>query len=106
MIDPRMGRPWHDAMRRPAGDLPFLALCLATVLSMFRAVDEPDVTVHAGGTGISIVPTDVALLILGCFCVARLLGRRSLPRPARSIVIAAAAFGGWLMLSSALNGFT
>ena len=101
-----MARPWHDALRRPTGDLGFLVLCLATALSMFRAVDEPNVTVHAGGTGISIVPTDVALLLLAVACAARLLGRRTLPRPARSITLAAAAFALWLLISSALNGFS
>jgi hypothetical protein len=73
---------------------------------MFRAVDEPNVTVHVGGTGVSIVPTDLALLLLAVACAARLLGRRTLPRPARSITLAAVAFSAWLLISSALNGFS
>jgi O-Antigen ligase len=101
-----MARLWHDALRRPAGDLPFLALCVATALSMFRAVDEPGFSVHVGGTDVSVVPTDIALAVLGVFCIARLLGRRRLPQPARSISAAALAFCAWLLISSALNGFT
>ncbi len=101
-----MARLWHDALRRPGGDLPFLALCVATALSMFRAVDEPGFSVHVGGTDVSVVPTDIALAVLGVFCIARLLGRRTLPQPARSITAAGLAFCAWLLISSALNGFT
>jgi hypothetical protein len=101
-----MARLWHDALRRPGADLPFLVLCVAVTLAMFRAADEPSVVVHAGGTDISIVPTDIAIAVLGVCCLARLLGSRSLPRPARSISAAAGAFCAWLLLSSALNGFT
>jgi hypothetical protein len=101
-----MARLWHDALRRPGADLPFLALCVAVSLGMFRSVDEPHVSLHAGGTDIAIAPTDVAIGVLGVFCLARLLGSGALPRPARSISAAALAFCAWLLVSSALNGFT
>ena len=53
-----------------------------------------------------MTPTDVALLALVVICVVRLAGRGSLPRPALAPLLAAAAFSGWLLLSSALNGLT
>ena len=52
------------------------------------------------------MPTDLAIAVLAVFCIAALLGRRSLPQPARSITAAAVAFSAWLLISSALNGFT
>ena len=89
---------------RPARDLPFLALCVAFALSMLRSVDQPSISIDVGGTDVSLVPADIALALLGALAVQRLLGRGSLPEPARAITAAAAAFSAWLLVSSLLNG--
>src|SRR3712207_3780782 len=44
------------------------------------------------------------LAALAALAAAHLLGRGSLPRPARALTASAAAFSAWLLLSSALNG--
>jgi hypothetical protein len=90
---------------RTARDGPFVILAVAIVLSLFRAVDQPGVTLAVGGTEIRLVPADFAILVLAVLCVLRLLGRGSLPRPARTIAYSAAAFSAWLLISSAISGF-
>jgi hypothetical protein len=90
---------------RPARDLPFLSLVIATAAGMVRTVDQPDTALSVAGTTVSIVPTDVAFAVLAGFCALRLLGRAALPRPARAMTAAAAALFGWLLLSSLLHGF-
>jgi hypothetical protein len=98
--------PAAAARGRVTRELPFLVLCAAVAASMFRSVDEPSLSPHVGGTTISIVPTDLVIAVLAVFCIARLLGRGALPQPARSITAAAVAFAAWILISSALNGFT
>jgi hypothetical protein len=90
---------------RTGRDLPFLVLCVAIVLSLFRAVDQPGFELEVGGTDVRLVPADFAILVLAALCVARLLGRGSLPRPARAIAYSAAAFAVWILISSAISGF-
>jgi len=101
-----MDAPGTQRLRRPTLDLSFLVFCAALVLSLVRAVDMPSVEVTVGSTAVDLTPTDVALFALAVVCVLRLLGRGSLPRPARAPALAAALFSGWLLLSSALNGLT
>lgn len=100
MADPRTQR-----LRRPTLDLSFLVFCSALVLSLVRAIDMPRLEVAIGSTEVDVTPTDIALIALAVVCALRLLGRASLPQPARAPALAAAAFSGWLLLSSALNGF-
>ena len=64
---------------------PSCVLCVALALSLFRSVNQPELTVHAFGNSITFVPADLALAVLAVLCVGRLLERRSLPRPARAI---------------------
>ena len=99
-----MARLRQRELWRPARDLPFLSLCVAVAASMVRSVSQPDAEVSVAGTELTLVFTDVALAVLAALALARLLGRGSLPRPARTITAAAAAFFGWLLLSSAANG--
>ena len=87
-----MGRLRQEELWRPARDVPFLALCVAVVLSMIRSVDQPSMQVSLAGTEVALVPADLALAVLAAMIAARLLGRGSLPRPARAITLAAAAF--------------
>ena len=91
-------------LRQLAVDPPFFVFCAALVLSLVRAIDMPQLRVALGSTEVDITPTDAALALLAVVCAARLLGRGSLPQPARAPALAAAAFSGWLLLSSALNG--
>ena len=101
-----MAPPGTQRLPRPNLELPFLTYCAALVLSLVQAVDLPHVEVTVGGTTVDVTPTDVALLVLAVVCALRLLGRASLPQPARAPALAAAAFSAWLLLSSALNGTT
>ncbi len=89
---------------RSARDLPFVVLAAALLLSLFRSIDQPRFEVALLGTEVAFVPTDAALALLAALAVGRLLGRGSLPRPARTVALAAAAFCTWLLVSSAANG--
>lgn len=99
MADPRAKPHWRSAV-----DLPLIVLATATVLSLIRSIDQPSYTIDLAGSDVDVVLTDVALSVLAVICVQRLLGRGSLPRPARALAVAAAAFSAWLFLSSAANG--
>jgi hypothetical protein len=101
MADPRAKPQWRSAV-----DLPLIVLATATVLSLIRSIDQPSFTVEVAGSEITFVLADVALAVLAGFCLHRLLGSGSLPRPARALAIAATAFSAWLFLSSAANGAT
>lgn len=99
MADPGAKPQWRSAV-----DLPLIVLATATVLSLIRSIDQPSFTLDVAGSEIDFVLADAALVVLAAFCVQRLLGSRSLPRPARAVTIAGAAFSAWLLLSSAANG--
>ena len=99
MADPRAKPHWRSAV-----DVPLIVLATATVLSLVRSIDQPSFTLQIAGTEVEFVLADAALAVLAAFCLQRLLGRGSLPRPARAVAIAAAAFSAWLFLSSAANG--
>lgn len=96
---------WQMELRPPARSIPFLVFSLAVISAMIRAVDQPSIELGVGGTDVSLVPADLFLAALAALAVLRLLGRRSLPRPARAITYGAAAFSLWLLVSSATNGF-
>ena len=99
MADPRGEPHWRSAV-----DVPLIVLAIATVLSLVRSIDQPNFSLDLAGTDVSFVPADAALAVLAAFCLQRLLRHGSLPRPARAITVAAAAFSVWLFLSSAANG--
>jgi len=99
-----MTRLRHEEPRLPGRDVPFLVLCVALGLSLVRSINQPELTVHAAGNSITFVPADLALVVLALLCVWRLLDRRTLPRPARAITATGAAFGLWLLISSAASG--
>lgn len=99
MADPRAKPHWRSAV-----DLPLIVLATATVLSLIRSIDQPSFTLELAGSEVEFVLADAALAVLAGFCVHRLLGSRSLPRPARALAISAGAFSAWLALSSAANG--
>jgi len=99
MADPRAKPHWRSAV-----DLPLIVLATAIVLSLIRSIDQPSFTLEIAGSEVEFVLADAALAVLAGFCLQRLLGRGSLPRPARALAISAAAFSAWLFLSSAANG--
>jgi hypothetical protein len=99
MADPRAEPHWRSAV-----DVPLIVLATATVLSLVRSIDQPSFSLEIAGTEVTFVLADAALAVLAAFCLQRLLGRGSLPRPARAVTLAAAAFSTWLFLSSAANG--
>ncbi len=99
MADPRAKPHWRSAV-----DLPLIVLATATVLSLIRSIDQPSFTIEIAGSEVEFVLADAALAVLAGFCLQRLLGSGSLPRPARALAISAAAFSAWLFLSSAANG--
>jgi O-antigen ligase/polysaccharide polymerase Wzy-like membrane protein len=99
MADPRGEPHWRSAV-----DVPLIVLATATVLSLIRSIDQPSFSLEIAGTEVAFVLADAALAVLAAFCLQRLLGRGSLPRPARAVTLAAAAFSTWLFLSSAANG--
>lgn len=99
MADARAKPHWRSAV-----DLPLIVLATATVLSLIRSIDQPGFTLDVAGSELDFVLTDAALAVLVAFCVQRLLGRGGLPRSARTLATAAAAFSTWLLLSSAVNG--
>jgi len=101
MADPGAKPQWRSAV-----DVPLIVLATATVLSLIRSIDQPSFTVEVAGSEVTFVLADAAIAVLAGFCLQRLLGRGSLPRPARALTIAAAAFSAWLFLSSAANGAT
>lgn len=100
-----MARFRHEGLWRPARDIPFLVLSAAVVLSLVRSVSLPSTNVAVGGADVSLTPADIAFAGLAVVCVLQLLGRGSLPRPARAVAYAAAAFSAWLLISSAVSGF-
>ena len=99
-----MARLTQEEPCTPARDLPFLVLCVAAVPALFRTVDQPSVSLSIAGSDVTLVPADLALAALGLPVVYRLLGRGSLPQPARALTAAAALFAAWLLVSSAVNG--
>jgi hypothetical protein len=99
-----MTRLRHEEPWPPGRDVPFLVLCIALGLSLVRSINQPELTVHALGNSITFVPADAALAALAVLCARRLLERRTLPRPARAITATGAAFGLWLLISSAISG--
>jgi len=100
-----MADPGGEPHWRSAVDVPLIVLATATVLSLVRSIDQPSFSLAVAGTEVTFVLTDAALAVLAGFCLHRLLlGHGSVPRPARAVTVAAAAFSFWLVLSSAANG--
>jgi hypothetical protein len=99
-----MTRLRHEEPWLPGRDVSFLVLCIALALSLVRSINQPELTAHAFGNSITFVPADAALAALAFLCARRLLERRTLPRPARAVTATGAAFGLWLLISSAISG--
>jgi hypothetical protein len=89
---------WRQ-LRSPA----FALLVVAAGLSFVRARDQPSVDLGIGGTTVSIVPGDVALVALAIVAVVALTRE---PIGARAVVLAAAAFCALVLVTGATNGAT
>ncbi len=91
-------------LRRSLNDALFDAFLVTLLISLVRAPDQPDVTLSAGSTSLSITPSDVSLIVLGVWTLARVIRRRDLPRRSWPILSTAALFAGWILVTAALNG--
>jgi hypothetical protein len=82
------------------------ALFLATLaLCLIRSRDQPSLDVSIGGTTASIVPTDIALVVLALVALAA-IAKRGLERSAWPAIVTAALFSLWLLGTAAANGAT
>jgi hypothetical protein len=95
----------HLELWRQLRDARF-ALFLATLaLSLIRAPDQPSIDVGFGGTTVSIVPADIALIALAVVALVAIAKHR-LERSTWPAVIASALFSLWLLGTAATNGAT
>jgi hypothetical protein len=95
----------HD-LRRALRD-PLTVAFLATLLiSLIRAPQQQALTLHAGSTSVDVTPSDVAVIVLGLWTLARVVRRRDLPRAAWPVLGTAALFSAWVLVSAATNGTT
>ena len=89
---------------RQLRDLPFAVLALAVALSLWRAADQPSLDIGFGATTISVVVTDVALIVLAVLCIGETARGARIPRTGRFAAIAAGAFALLILLSGAASG--
>lgn len=84
---------------------PLTSMFVVTLLvSLIRAPQQPSVTISAGSTSISVNASDVLLVVLGLWLLVRVARRRDLPRRAWAVLLPAAVFSVWLLVSAATNG--
>src|SRR4051794_23291774 len=88
---------WRQTSRSPA----FALFVVTVALSFVRARDQPGVDIGFGSTTVSIVPGDAALLALAVVSIVVLTRE---PIGARAVVLTAAAFGGLILVTGAVNG--
>jgi len=69
-----------ETIRRTLRDRLTLAFIATLLISLIRAPNQPALTIHAGSTGISVDPSDIALVLLGLWTLGRAVRRRDLPR--------------------------
>ena len=67
-----MADPGGEPHWRSAVGVPLIVLATATVLSLIRSIDQPSFSLAVGGTEVTFVLTDAALLVLAGFCLHRL----------------------------------
>ena len=91
-------------LRRSLRDPLFVAFLVTMLVSLIRAPDQPDLTVSAGSTSLSITPSDVALVLLGLWTLGRVVRRRDLPRRSWPVLLTAAVFAAWILVTAAVNG--
>jgi hypothetical protein len=100
----RMGRFRQSTMRNALADPVFLLWLAAIALSLLRAADLPGIELHAGGTAVTVVPTDIALVALAVSLGARIVRTGRYPRAAVATTAAAGAFALLILGTGAANG--
>jgi hypothetical protein len=93
-----------ETIRRTLRDRLTLAFITTLLISLIRAPNQPALTLHAGSTGISVDPSDIALVLLGLWTLGRAVYRRDLPRRSWPVLGTAAVFSLWLLVSALTNG--
>ena len=91
---------WSAEFRDPV----FALFLVATLVSLVRAPQQPDVGVSVAGSVVSLTPTDVLLVALLVAVCVRLARGAVIERSAWPVLLAGFAFGGWVVLSSIPNG--
>jgi hypothetical protein len=91
-------------LRRSLRDPLFDAFLITLLISLIRAPDQPDLSVSAGSTSLSITPSDVSLIVLGIWTLARVIRRHDLPRRSWPVLLTATVFAGWILVTAAING--
>jgi O-Antigen ligase len=91
-------------LRRSLRDPLFVAFLVTLLVSLIRAPDQPDLSVSAGSTSLSITPSDAALVLLGIWTLARLIRKRDLPRRSWPVLVTSGVFAGWILVTAAVNG--
>ena len=86
-----------------AADRTFLVFLGAAALSLIRAADQPGIDLGAGGTSITIVPTDVVIAVLVVALVIRIVRMRHFPRTAVALTAAAGVFAALILVTGAAN---
>jgi hypothetical protein len=89
---------WRQLLRSPA----FALYLVAVALCLVRARDQPSVDVGIGGTTVSIVLADIAVLLVAIVSLVILVRTRDAGAP--WVVAAAAAFCAILLATAAANG--
>ena len=89
---------------RPARETSSVLLVVAVVASLVRVADQPSLELAVASTDASIVPADLVFAALAATVAVRIVRRRGLAPHLRWLVPAAAAFAGWLLLTSLANG--
>jgi hypothetical protein len=99
-----MFRLRQSMLRSALADPVFLLFLGAIVLSLIKAVNLPGAEFNAGGSSVTVVPTDVVLVALAVALAARIARTRRYPRAAAAVTGTAAAFGALIVLTGAANG--
>ena len=97
-------RSYVDYLQRSLRDPLFDAFLITLLISLIRAPDQPALSVRAGSTSLSITPSDVSLVVLGIWTLARVIHRRDLPRRSWPILLSATGFACWILVTAAING--
>lgn len=101
-----MGSLRQSLLRDAAGDPTFVLFLVAVALCLFQSADQPGVDAGLGQTTVTIVPSDVVLAALAIAVAIRIGRRRTFPRQAVALTVAALVFAALVVLTAATNGST
>jgi hypothetical protein len=95
----------HLELSRQLRDGRFALFLVTVALCLIRARDQPSIDVGIGSTTATIVPADVALVVLAVVSLAA-LSKRGLERAAWAATISGTLFCAWLLATAVVNGAT